>query len=80
MTCEVSDTRRLIPLTLGNLHNGHFIRKASNVALGAVMVGFSNYSYKPSLSTRSAAGKEPVTCADVFGIFRDKLSEIEADI
>ncbi|OHB78319.1 MAG: hypothetical protein A2Z25_22985 [Planctomycetes bacterium RBG_16_55_9] len=50
------------------------------VALGAVMVSFSNYSYEPSLSTRSAVGKKPVTCADVFGIFRDKLLEIQADI
>ena len=57
-----------------------FVRKALKVALGAVMVSFSNYSYEPSLSTRSAAGKEPIMCADVFGVFRDKVSEIEADI
>jgi len=57
-----------------------FVRKVLNVALGAVMVGFSNYSYEPSLSTRSAAGKEPIKRADVFGIIRDKLSEIERDI
>lgn len=57
-----------------------FLRKALKVALGAVMVSFSNYSYEPSLSTRSAAGKKPVIYADVFGIFRDKLSDIQADI
>jgi DNA modification methylase len=57
-----------------------FLSKAMKVALGAVMVSFSNYSYEPSLSTRSAVGKKPVTYADVFGIFRDKLSEIQADI
>ncbi len=57
-----------------------FLRKAMKVALGAVMVSFSNYSYEPSLSTRSAVGKKPVACADVFGVFRDKLSEMQADI
>jgi len=57
-----------------------FVRKALNVALGAVMVSFSNYSYEPSLSTRLAAGKHLVEHADVMGVFRDKLWEIEADI
>ena len=57
-----------------------FVRKVFKVALGAVMVSFSNYSYEPSLSSRLSAGKKPVTCADVFGIFSDKLSEIEGDI
>ncbi len=57
-----------------------FVKKALKVALGAVMVGFSNYSYEPSLSTRAAAGKPLVERADVFGVFRDKLREIEADI
>jgi len=57
-----------------------FVRNVFKIALGAVMVGFSNYSYEPSLSTRRAAGKELVTCADVFGAFCDKLSEIKADI
>ena len=56
------------------------VGKVLRVALGAVMVGFSNYSYEPSLSTRAAAGKPPVEHADVFGIFRDKVREIEADI
>ena len=57
-----------------------FVRKVFKVAFGSVMVSFSNYSYEPSLSTRLSAGKEPIKCADVFGVFRDKLSEIEADI
>lgn len=57
-----------------------FVRKVLKLALGAVMVTFSNYSYEPSLSTRSAAGKEPITQADVFGIFRSKLREIEEDM
>ncbi len=57
-----------------------FVKKALKVALGAVMVGFSNYSYEPSLSTRAAAGKPLVERADVFAVFRDKLREIEADV
>ena len=57
-----------------------FVKKVLKVALGSVMVSFSNYSYEPSLSTRAAAGKPPVERADVFGVFRDKVREIEADI
>jgi len=57
-----------------------FVRKALKVTLGAVMVTFSNYSYEPSLGTRSAAGKALIESADVFRTFRDKLCEIEADI
>jgi hypothetical protein len=57
-----------------------FVRKALKVALGAVMVSFSNYSYEPSLSTRPAAGKRHIEHADVFGVFCDKVREIEADI
>ena len=57
-----------------------FVKKALKVALGSVMVSFSNYSYEPSLGTRVAAGKEEIEYADVFRIFADKLWEIEADI
>jgi len=56
-----------------------FVRKALKLTLGTVMVTFSNYSYEPSLSTRSAAGKPLIDHADVFRIFRDKFCEIEAD-
>jgi hypothetical protein len=57
-----------------------FVKKALKVALGSVMVGFSNYSYEPSLSTRAAAGKPLVKTADVFGIFCEKVRAIEADV
>lgn len=50
------------------------------VALGSVMVSFSNYSYEPSLSTRSAAGKSDVLDANVGRIVADKLWEMAADI
>jgi DNA modification methylase len=57
-----------------------FVEKTLKLTLGAVMVAFSNYSYEPSLGTRSAAGKSLIENADVFRVFRDKLCEIEADI
>lgn len=57
-----------------------FVKKVLKVALGSVMVGFSNYSYEPSLSTRTAAGKDEIEYADVLKIFCDKLWEIETDI
>ena len=50
------------------------------VALGAVMVSFSNYSYEPSLSTRGAAGREDVFDADVTSVMAQKLYEMSADI
>jgi hypothetical protein len=56
------------------------VKKVLGVALGVVMVGFSNYSYEPSPSTRSAAGKDNVEYVDVLRVFRNKLREIEADI
>ncbi|MFH0777991.1 MAG: helix-turn-helix domain-containing protein [Candidatus Eisenbacteria bacterium] len=55
-------------------------RKILNLAFGSVMVGFSNYSYEPSLSTRSAAGKDEIENADVLKVFCDKLWEIWTDI
>jgi SAM-dependent methyltransferase len=57
-----------------------FVGKILKVALGAVMVGFSNYSYEPSLSTRSAAGRDGIETADVLKVFCRKLREMEADI
>jgi hypothetical protein len=57
-----------------------FVRKVLQLTLGSVMVAFSNYSYEPSLSTRSAAGKDLIETADVYRIFRNKLREIEEDI
>jgi len=59
---------------------GGRLERLLKVALGSVMVGFSNYSYEPSLGTRAAAGKDEIEHADVFRIFCDKLWEMEADI
>ena len=57
-----------------------WVKDLFQVAFGAVMVSFSNYSYEPSLGTRAAAGKPNVNDADVFSIVKRKLWEIHADI
>ena len=57
-----------------------WIRELFRLALGSVMVSFSNYSYEPSLGTRSAAGKPNVERADVFGIVGRKLRDVHDDI
>jgi DNA modification methylase len=50
------------------------------LALGAVMVSFSNYSYEPSLGRRSSSGKPGILDADVPAILSSKLGEFVADI
>ena len=70
------------------LHALEFISKISDetlrdlfrLAFGSVMVSFSNYSYEPSLSTRTAAGKPWVKDADVAAILIDKLIQMRSDI
>jgi len=57
-----------------------WVRDLFRVALGSVMVGFSNYSYEPSLGTRAAAGKADVEHADVAAVLVRKLTEIAEDI
>lgn len=57
-----------------------WIRRLFNLALGSVMVGFSNYSYEPSLGTRAGAGKPNIESADVAGIIERKLRDMLADI
>ena len=55
------------------------IRDMFLVALGSVMVKFSNYSYEPSLGSRPASGKPLIYDADVPGIIISKLREIVSD-
>ncbi len=57
-----------------------WIRELFQLALGSLMVSFSNYSYEPSLGTRAAAGKRNIEQADVFGVVRRKLWEMHEDI
>ena len=57
-----------------------WVKDLFQVALGAVMVSFSNYSYEPSLGTRAAARKPNIERADVFSIVKRKLWDMHADI
>ena len=57
-----------------------WLRDLFRAALGAVMVGFSNYSYEPSLGTRRAAGKPDIEDADVAETVGVKLDEMAEDI
>ena len=57
-----------------------WLRRLISLALGAVMVGVSNYTYEPSLGRRAAVGKDVVADADLAGILRDKLFRMAHDI
>ena len=57
-----------------------WLKDIFRVALGAVMVSFSNYSYEPSLGRRSSAGKSEIEDADVGGILAAKLTQMLTDI
>lgn len=57
-----------------------WIKEIFQLAFGAVMVGFSNYSYEPSLGTRAGAGKPDIEDADVPGIVKKKLWDMCDDI
>ncbi len=56
------------------------IRDLFRLALGSVMVSFSNYSYEPSLTRRSAVDREPVLDADVGAVLSLKLKLIGSDV
>ena len=57
-----------------------WVKELFQIAFGAVMVSFSNYSYEPSLGTRAGAGKPNVEHADVVAIIKRKLDEMAEDI
>jgi excisionase family DNA binding protein len=56
------------------------VKDLFRVALGSVMVGFSNYSYEPSLCTRASAGRNGIDDADSVKVLSSRLWEIAADI
>jgi len=70
----------LLALDFIQAQNKPWIRDLFRVALGSVMVSFSNYSYEPSLGTRMAAGKANIENADVPGVLAKKLDEFIEDI
>jgi hypothetical protein len=56
------------------------IRDLFRAAFGSVMIGFSNYSYEPSLGRRASVGKKDITDADVGRTISDKLNAMLQDI
>lgn len=64
---------------VGSLPDG-FIRDVFRLALGSVMVRFSNYTYEPSLASRPGSGKPVVENAAVIPILLEKLRVMERDI
>lgn len=56
------------------------IKDVFQVAFAATMVQYSNYSYEPSLGTRSAAGKNDIIDFPVLNAIAAKLNEIAGDI
>ncbi len=74
------ESQVLIALDFIRSQNKAWIRDLFRVALGSVMVSFSNYSYEPSLGTRMAAGKSNIENADVARTLAEKLEEFVEDI
>jgi len=56
------------------------LQEVFRVALASVMVGFSNYTYEPSLSSRPGAGKALITSAPVGRIVTEKLRQMARDM
>ncbi len=56
------------------------IKDVFRLALGSVMVSFSNYSYEPSLTRRSAVGKADIADCDVGAVITAKLNSMLDDI
>lgn len=56
------------------------VRKCFRLALASELVGFSNYSYEPSLSTRAAAGKQDVVDAPVLRKVERKVQYMLEDV
>jgi excisionase family DNA binding protein len=57
-----------------------WLRRLICLALGALMVGVSNYTYEPSLGRRAAVGKGVIADADLPRILRDKLLRMAHDV
>ncbi len=55
------------------------IRDLFRLAFAATMVGYSNYSYEPSLGRKASAGRPEVEDGDVAGAIADKLREMAED-
>jgi DNA modification methylase len=60
--------------------DGPWIRDLFRLALGSVMVSFSNYSYEPSLTRRAAVDKPNIPDAPVAAVVAAKLRLMLEDI
>jgi DNA modification methylase len=56
------------------------IKDLFRLAFASTMIGYSNYSYEPSLGTRKAAGKEDVIDFPVEERIQKKINEMRDDI
>lgn len=56
------------------------VRDLFKLALGAVMVSFSNYTYEPSLTRRVSVGKPLLQDADVKNVVASKLRSMLQDV
>ena len=58
----------------------NYVANLFRLAFASTMVGYSNYSYEPSLGRRASAGKSDVVDFPVFETIADKLLQMEADV
>jgi DNA modification methylase len=63
-----------------NRLNDSQIREIFRLAFASTMVQYSNYSYEPSLGTRSAAGRSDIEDFPVLDVIAEKLDKIVLDI
>ena len=59
---------------------GDLLKGVYQVAFGATMISFSNYTYEPSLTSRPGAGKDLIEDCDVTTVLATKLSEMHQDL
>ncbi|WP_083885690.1 DNA methyltransferase [Synechococcus sp. PCC 7336] len=60
--------------------NNRQVQEVFKLAFASTMIHYSNYSYEPSLGTRSAAGKSDIEDFPVINIIAEKLETIALDI
>ncbi|MCA1993979.1 MAG: site-specific DNA-methyltransferase [Coleofasciculus sp. S288] len=63
-----------------NRLNNEQTQEVFKLAFASTMVHYSNYSYEPSLGTRSAAGKSDIEDFPVLDIIAEKLNRMILDI
>jgi DNA modification methylase len=63
-----------------NCINDAQVQEIFRLAFASTMVRYSNYSYEPSLGTRSAAGKSDIDDFPVLDVIADKLNNIALDV